>query len=161
MERDNRTYKFDSRSAEALGTQCDREMEQASGAFFDEVTRELKMATRFCFQVGEKFSDGSAAARMFFGDAGAGRHLEELDQAYQKELSRGNLAAAGHYLKRELVLSQGTRGYDSPISEKLRGAIGAAQTGSTTGAWRWAGGSLGAGRSALYFQLAQSLPQRS
>ena len=123
MERDNRTYKFDSRSAEALGTQCDREMEQASGAFFDEVTRELKMATRFCFQVGEKFSDGSAAARMFFGDAGAGRHLEELDQAYQKELSRGNLAAAGHYLKRELVLSQGTRGYDSPISEKPRGQL--------------------------------------
>ncbi|MDX1987642.1 MAG: hypothetical protein SFV17_13220 [Candidatus Obscuribacter sp.] len=123
MERDNRTYKFDCRSAEPLGTQCDREMDQASGAFFEEVTRELKKATRFCFQVGEKFSDGSAAARMFFGDIGAGRHLEELDQAYRKELSRGNLAAAGHYLKRELVLSQGTKGYDSPISERLRGQL--------------------------------------
>lgn len=123
MERDNRTYKFDCRRVESQGTQCDSEMEQASGAFFDEVTRELRKASRFCFQVGEKISDGSAAARMFFGDAGANRHLDELDQAYRKELSRGNLAAAGHYLKRELVLSQGTRGYDSPISEQLRGQL--------------------------------------
>lgn len=102
--------------------------DDASDIFFDEVTADLRRASRGIFHTGARVSDGLTVLGGWLGFDTSG-HCQHLEDACRESLAAGHEAAALQYLKRELVINEAVKGYDSPASERVRQALTHFRTG--------------------------------
>ncbi|MBN8660372.1 MAG: hypothetical protein J0M35_08430 [Candidatus Obscuribacter phosphatis] len=102
--------------------------DDASDIFFDEVTADLRRASRGIFHTGARVSDGLTVLGGWLGFDSSG-HCQHLEDACRESLAAGHEAAALQYLKRELVINEAVKGYDSPASERVRQALTHFRTG--------------------------------
>lgn len=96
--------------------------DDASDIFFDEVTADLRRASRGIFHTGARVSDGLTVLGGWLGFDTSG-HCQHLENACRESLAAGHEAAALEYLKRELVINEAVNGYDSPVAERVRQAL--------------------------------------
>lgn len=96
------------------------EMDSASNALFDEFSKGARQLFRGALQLAERTDDSRASfLSTFMGEKSAEDHTKTLEKEAARAIKRGDLNAAKHFLKRDIVFTLGTQGYDDEDSLRL------------------------------------------
>ncbi len=100
---------------------ADKEMESASSALFDDLTKGAKQFFRGTLNLAEQTHDKSAAFLAVFGagEHAAEDHTSRLEREAAQALKKGDYASAKHYLKRDIAFTSFTQSLDDEDTQRL------------------------------------------